>query len=102
MGRRYPELIRIVLAEKVEGHRMNRMDHLYGPEDQTVCEPKACRIKYATVAVVKTQGFYGRIKGGNVIAARGPTWESDVITDLAWMPCRSAPSNVDMYGAATL
>ena len=48
-----------------------------------------------------TQGFYGRIKGGNVIAARGPTWESDVITDLAWMPCRSAPLNVDMYGAAT-
>ena len=29
------------------------------------------------------QGIYGRIKGGNVIASRGPTWESDVITDLA-------------------
>ena len=55
MGRRYPEFIRIVLAEKVEGHRMSRMGHLYGPEDQTVCEPKACRIKYATVAVVGTQ-----------------------------------------------
>ena len=64
MGRRYPELIRIVLAEKVEGHRMIRMGHLYAPEDQTVCEPKACRIKYATVTVVKTQDSTAVLKAG--------------------------------------
>ena len=64
MGRRYTELICIILADKVEGHRMNRMDHLYGLEDQTVCEPKACRIQYATVAVVKTQGSTAVLKAG--------------------------------------
>ena len=64
MGRRYPDLIRIILADKVEGHRMNRMGHLYGLEDQTVCEPKACRIKYATVAVVKTQESTAVLKAG--------------------------------------
>ena len=64
MGRRYPDLIRIILADKVEGHRMNRMGHRYGLEDQTVCEPKACRIQYATVAVVKTQESTAVLKAG--------------------------------------
>ena len=64
MGRRYTELICIILADKVEGHRMSRMGHLYGPEDQTVCEPKACRIKYTTVAVVKTQDPTAVLKAG--------------------------------------
>ena len=64
MGGRYPDLIRMILADKGEGHRMNRMGHLYGLEDQTVCEPKACRIKYATVAVVKTQDSTAVLKAG--------------------------------------
>ena len=86
MGRRYTELICITLAEKVEGHQMSRMGHLYGLGDQTMCQPKTCRMQYATVAVVKTQDSTAvLIKGMNVlvIATRGPTWESDVITDLA-------------------
>ena len=64
MKRRYTELICIILADKVKGHRMSRMGHLYGLEDQTVCEPKACRIKYATVAVVKTQDSTAVLKAG--------------------------------------
>ena len=64
MGRRYTELIRIILADKVEGHRMSRMGHLYGLEDQTVCEPKACRIKNSTVAIDKTQDYTAVLKAG--------------------------------------
>ena len=58
------ELIRIILAVKVEGHRMIRMSHLYGFEDQTVCEPKACRIQYKTVTIVETKESTAVLKAG--------------------------------------
>ena len=64
MKRRYTELICIILADKVKGHRMSRMGHLYGLEDQTVCEPKACRIQYTTVTIVETKESTAVLKAG--------------------------------------
>ena len=64
MKRRYTELICIILADKVKGHRMSRMGHLYGLEDQTVCEPKACRIQYKTVTTIETKESTAVLKAG--------------------------------------
>ena len=64
MKRRYTEHICIILADKVKGHRMSRTGHLYGLEDQTVCEPKACRIQYTTVAIVENKEYTAVLKAG--------------------------------------
>ena len=44
--------------------KLSRMGHLNGLEDQTVCEPKACRIQYTTVTIVETKEYTAVLKAG--------------------------------------